>query len=104
METKLRALAVQIVRHPINFFCPNPFRISSLEIFDEVEEWQLLANHYCVAWACHVRGSGSKADGAASESSASATTLIEDGPNNQTLVTLLSESVSGISKFSTSRT
>ncbi|KAG0360510.1 hypothetical protein BG005_010534 [Podila minutissima] len=79
-------------------------RISSLEIFDEVEEWQLLANHYCVAWACHVRGSGSKADGAASESSASATTLIEDGPNNQTLVTLLSESVSGISKFSTSRT
>ncbi|KAF9094290.1 hypothetical protein BGX23_002304 [Mortierella sp. AD031] len=26
-------------------------RISSLEIFDEVEEWQLLADHYCVAWA-----------------------------------------------------
>ncbi|KAG0090110.1 hypothetical protein BGZ93_008240 [Podila epicladia] len=80
-------------------------RISSLEIFDEVEEWQLLANHYCVAWACHVHESGSKADGAASASSASATPLIENGPNNQTsaLVTLLSESVSGISKFSTSQ-
>ncbi|KAF9438073.1 hypothetical protein BGZ76_009854 [Entomortierella beljakovae] len=26
-------------------------RISKLEIFDEVEEWQLLAEHYCVAWA-----------------------------------------------------
>ncbi|KAG0051007.1 hypothetical protein BGZ83_004224 [Gryganskiella cystojenkinii] len=30
-------------------------RISGLEIFDEVEEWQLLANHYCVTWAYHVR-------------------------------------------------
>jgi len=29
-------------------------RISGLEIFDEVEEWQLLASHYCVAWAYHV--------------------------------------------------
>ncbi|KAI1317612.1 hypothetical protein EDD11_008182 [Mortierella claussenii] len=26
-------------------------RISGLEIFDEVEEWQMLADHYCVAWA-----------------------------------------------------
>ncbi|KAG0006417.1 hypothetical protein BGZ65_008284 [Modicella reniformis] len=30
-------------------------RISNLEIFDEVEEWQLLADHYCVAWAYHAR-------------------------------------------------
>ncbi|KAF9355388.1 hypothetical protein BGX26_006636 [Mortierella sp. AD094] len=30
-------------------------RISSLEIFDEVEEWQLLAGHYCVAWAYQVK-------------------------------------------------
>ncbi|KAF9182441.1 hypothetical protein BGZ51_004745, partial [Haplosporangium sp. Z 767] len=30
-------------------------RISSLEIFDEVEEWQLLAQHYCVAWAYQVK-------------------------------------------------
>ncbi|GJJ70085.1 [phosphatase 2A protein]-leucine-carboxy methyltransferase [Entomortierella parvispora] len=30
-------------------------RISGLEIFDEVEEWQMLASHYCVAWAYHVR-------------------------------------------------
>ncbi|KAF9159732.1 Leucine carboxyl methyltransferase 1 [Mortierella sp. AD010] len=30
-------------------------RISSLEIFDEMEEWQLLAGHYCVAWAYEVK-------------------------------------------------
>ncbi|KAF9111902.1 hypothetical protein BGX27_004284 [Mortierella sp. AM989] len=30
-------------------------RISSLEIFDEMEEWQLLAGHYCVAWAYQVK-------------------------------------------------
>ncbi|KAF9899330.1 hypothetical protein BX616_003094 [Lobosporangium transversale] len=30
-------------------------RISNLEIFDEVEEWQLLAGHYCVAWAIQAR-------------------------------------------------
>ncbi|KAF9360238.1 hypothetical protein BGX34_007878 [Mortierella sp. NVP85] len=30
-------------------------RISSLEIFDEIEEWQLLADHYCVAWAYHAK-------------------------------------------------
>ncbi|KAG0244104.1 S-adenosyl-L-methionine-dependent methyltransferase [Mortierella sp. GBAus27b] len=30
-------------------------RTSNLEIFDEVEEWQLLADHYCVAWAYHAR-------------------------------------------------
>ncbi|KAF9317202.1 hypothetical protein BG003_001067 [Podila horticola] len=81
----------------------HAYPISSLEIFDEVEEWQLLANHYCVAWACHVHGSGSKINGEASASSASATTLVEDGPSNQALVTLLSESVSGISKFSISQ-
>ncbi|KAF9578598.1 hypothetical protein BGW38_005520 [Lunasporangiospora selenospora] len=30
-------------------------RISALEIFDEVEEWQLLAQHYCIAWAYNVK-------------------------------------------------
>ncbi|KAF8925848.1 hypothetical protein BGZ58_000422, partial [Dissophora ornata] len=30
-------------------------RISGLEIFDEVEEWHLLADHYCVAWAYNAR-------------------------------------------------
>lgn len=26
-------------------------RISKLEILDELEEWHLLASHYCIAWA-----------------------------------------------------
>jgi [phosphatase 2A protein]-leucine-carboxy methyltransferase len=26
-------------------------RIAKLELLDEVEEWRLLANHYCIAWA-----------------------------------------------------
>ncbi|KAJ5082352.1 hypothetical protein N7532_011395 [Penicillium argentinense] len=26
-------------------------RVSGLEMLDEVEEWQLLARHYCIAWA-----------------------------------------------------
>ncbi|KAI7817479.1 S-adenosyl-L-methionine-dependent methyltransferase [Gamsiella multidivaricata] len=30
-------------------------RISALEIFDEVEEWQLLAGHYCIAWAYNAK-------------------------------------------------
>jgi [phosphatase 2A protein]-leucine-carboxy methyltransferase len=25
-------------------------RVAGLEMLDEVEEWQLLARHYCVAW------------------------------------------------------
>jgi len=25
-------------------------RIAKLEMLDEVEEWQLLARHYCIAW------------------------------------------------------
>ena len=28
-------------------------RIASLEIFDEFEEWNLLARHYCLAFAHH---------------------------------------------------
>ncbi|ORZ03045.1 leucine carboxyl methyltransferase 1 [Syncephalastrum racemosum] len=27
-------------------------RMAKLEILDELEEWRLLAAHYCVAWAC----------------------------------------------------
>ncbi|KAJ8324795.1 carboxy methyl transferase for protein phosphatase 2A [Batrachochytrium dendrobatidis] len=26
-------------------------RVSKLEIFDEIEEWQLLSMHYCISWA-----------------------------------------------------
>jgi [phosphatase 2A protein]-leucine-carboxy methyltransferase len=26
-------------------------RISKLELLDEMEEWRLLASHYCLAWA-----------------------------------------------------
>ncbi|KAG0213264.1 hypothetical protein BGX28_004837 [Mortierella sp. GBA30] len=35
-------------------------RISNLEIFDEVEEWQLLAQHYCIAWAYRVKAQHGK--------------------------------------------
>ncbi|KAF9572865.1 hypothetical protein EC968_009349 [Mortierella alpina] len=49
-------------------------RISTLEIFDEVEEWQLLARHYCVAWGYRVKA--------------------QQGPDQAKLVTLLSNSVS----------
>ena len=31
-------------------------RVSGLEMVDEVEEWDLLAGHYCVAWGW--RGGG----------------------------------------------
>ena len=27
------------------------YRMARLEILDELEEWHLLAGHYCVAWA-----------------------------------------------------
>ncbi|KAI8827188.1 S-adenosyl-L-methionine-dependent methyltransferase [Fimicolochytrium jonesii] len=37
-------------------------RIAKLEIFDEVEEWQLLSDHYCVSWAV-IPGTGDKLDG-----------------------------------------
>ncbi|KAF9964320.1 hypothetical protein BGZ70_006626 [Mortierella alpina] len=49
-------------------------RISTLEIFDEVEEWQLLAQHYCVAWAYRVKA--------------------QQDPDQAKLVTLLSNAVS----------
>jgi [phosphatase 2A protein]-leucine-carboxy methyltransferase len=26
-------------------------RIAKLELLDEMEEWRLLASHYCLAWA-----------------------------------------------------
>ena len=26
-------------------------RVERLEIFDEVEEWQLINDHYCLGWA-----------------------------------------------------
>ena len=26
-------------------------RIKKLEIFDEIEEWELMGDHYCITWA-----------------------------------------------------
>jgi hypothetical protein len=31
-------------------------RIAKLEIFDEVEEWELMGDHYCVSWAVSAVG------------------------------------------------
>jgi [phosphatase 2A protein]-leucine-carboxy methyltransferase len=37
-------------------------RISRLELLDEMEEWRLLAAHYCVVWGCNsAAGSSSSA-------------------------------------------
>jgi hypothetical protein len=35
-------------------------RISQLQLLDELEEWRLLAAHYCVAWAwkCNIDNAG----------------------------------------------
>ena len=33
-------------------------RVAALEMVDEVEEWKLLAQHYCVAWAWRPHGEG----------------------------------------------
>ena len=35
-------------------------RVCSVEMLDEVEEWKLLAGHYCVAWGWR-DGEGGKA-------------------------------------------
>ncbi|KAK2768233.1 carboxy methyl transferase for protein phosphatase 2A [Arachnomyces sp. PD_36] len=35
-------------------------RVAGLEMLDEVEEWKLLASHYCVAWGWREGGSGSE--------------------------------------------
>ena len=31
-------------------------RVSRCEMLDEIEEWKLLAEHYCVAWGCRSDG------------------------------------------------
>jgi [phosphatase 2A protein]-leucine-carboxy methyltransferase len=31
-------------------------RIAKLELLDEIEEWQLLAAHYCITWGWRIRG------------------------------------------------
>ena len=33
-------------------------RVAGLEMVDEVEEWELLAGHYCVVWAWRAEGEG----------------------------------------------
>lgn len=33
-------------------------RIAKLEMLDEMEEWQLLARHYCIAWGWRDAGDG----------------------------------------------
>lgn len=35
-------------------------RVAGLEMLDEIEEWKLLASHYCVAWGWREGGSGSE--------------------------------------------
>jgi hypothetical protein len=36
------------------------FRISKLEFLDELEEWRLLASHYCIAWAYIIKDISAK--------------------------------------------
>ena len=36
-------------------------RVSRCEMLDEIEEWKLLAGHYCVAWSCRGGGGGTAA-------------------------------------------
>ncbi|CAB4435580.1 unnamed protein product [Rhizophagus irregularis] len=44
--------AVDINEVHDNYIDPNEIsRISKLEFLDELEEWRLLASHYCIAWA-----------------------------------------------------
>lgn len=38
-------------------------RVAALEMLDEIEEWKLLASHYCVAWGWREGGSGSEVFG-----------------------------------------
>lgn len=38
-------------------------RVAGLEMVDEVEEWELLAAHYCVAWGWREGGKGGKGRG-----------------------------------------
>jgi hypothetical protein len=37
-------------------------RIAKLELLDEMEEWCLLASHYCIAWGWRING-GNKPHG-----------------------------------------
>lgn len=38
-------------------------RISRLELLDEMEEWQLLAAHYCIAWGWKTANVGDRSHG-----------------------------------------
>jgi [phosphatase 2A protein]-leucine-carboxy methyltransferase len=38
-------------------------RIARLEFLDEMEEWQLLARHYCIVWGWTVAGEEGSASG-----------------------------------------
>ena len=40
-------------------------RISRLELLDEMEEWQLLAGHYCIAWGWKTADDGKGSHGSA---------------------------------------
>jgi hypothetical protein len=38
-------------------------RIAKLELLDEMEEWRLLASHYCIAWGWRINDCGNKPHG-----------------------------------------
>jgi hypothetical protein len=38
-------------------------RIAKLELLDEMEEWRLLASHYCIAWGWRINDGGNKPNG-----------------------------------------
>ena len=40
-------------------------RISMLELLDELEEWRLLAAHYCIAWGWKIASDGERSHGSA---------------------------------------
>lgn len=40
-------------------------RISKLELLDEIEEWQLLAAHYCITWGWKTADDGERSHGSA---------------------------------------
>ncbi|TPX65895.1 hypothetical protein CcCBS67573_g07994 [Chytriomyces confervae] len=54
----LNATAVTMLdQYEIHTPLEERHRVSKVEMFDEVEEWQLMASHYCIAWACQSRDS-----------------------------------------------
>lgn len=59
-KTRLRLLGLTTAQNAVDInevlrdWIPDveKARLSKLEMLDEVEEWELLASHYCIAWGC----------------------------------------------------